>query len=324
MSQPTSKDVHINQPLTDISIAFLQEQEDFIARQVFPTIRVSKQSDLYYTYPKDQWFRSDMQKRAPGSESAGSGFDVSTDSYRCDVWALHKDIADQERANQDDPIDLDRDGTEFLTQQWLIREEKEFASRHFVTGQWTGSATGSDIVPGVKWDAASGDPISDIRLQARAMKRKTGRKPNTLVVSGVVHDALVDSAAILARINGGSTAGQPAMVNRELLAMIFEVDRYLVAEAVENTAKEGAAFVGADIFGGDNALLMYVEPNPGILKPSAGYTMRWSGLLGGAEGMQMSNFRMDHLKSDRLEIEAAFDMKKVASDLGVFFNDVLA
>ena len=78
------------------------------------------------------------------------------------------------------------------------------------------------------------------------------------------------------------------------------------------------------IFGDEQALLTYSERSPGIMKPSAGYTFSWTGMRGaGANGGRIKRFRMEHLESDRVEIEMAFDQKQVASDLGAFFNDVL-
>ena len=74
MSQPTSNDIHVNRPLTNISTAFIQSQSDFIADKVFPVIPVEKKSDLYYTYDKGNWFRDDAKERGPCSESAGGGY----------------------------------------------------------------------------------------------------------------------------------------------------------------------------------------------------------------------------------------------------------
>lgn len=322
MPQPTSRQVHVNRPLTNISIAFMNAREDFIADQVFPMIPVSKQSDLYFQYKKDAWFRSDAQKRGPGQESAGSGYELETGNYYAHVYALHKDVSDQERANSDDPLDADKDATEFVTEQLLLKREKVFQGSFFVPSIWTGSTTGGDITPGTLWSASGSDPIKDVREQSRAMKKKTGRKPNVLVVSGEVHDKLVDNAAVLARIAGGSMSGNPALVTKQLLAMVFEVEKYVVAEAIENTAKEGQTFAGAAIYG-KHAMLCYAEQAPGLRKPSAGYIFGWSGLLGGSSALQMSRFRMDSLKSDRVEGEMSFDMKQVAADLGVFFANVI-
>lgn len=323
MSQPSRQSVHVNRPLTNISIAFKNDRMDFIADKVFPMVPVAKQGDLYYIYKKENWFRSDAKERAPGTESAGSGFELETQPYFCRVIALHKDVADQDRANQDEALDLDRDATEFVTEQLLLKREKDFVNGYFKAGIWTGSSTGADIVPSTLWDASGSDPIADVRKESRAMKKKTGRKPNTLVVSGAVHDALVDNAAIIDRISGGATNANPALVTRQMLAAVFEVEKYLVAEAIENTAAEGKPMVGAEIYG-KHALLCYSEMSPGLKKPSAGYIFGWTGLLGGRESIQMSRFRMEHLKSDRVEGEMAYDMKQVASDLGVFFNGAIS
>ena len=189
MPQPSRSDVHVNRPLTNISIAFSQAASHFVASRVFPVVPVAKQSDLYFSYDRGDWFRTDSQKRAPGTESAGSGFNLSTDSYSCDVWALHKNIDDQTRANQDDPLNLDRDAAEWLTQQQLLRREKEWASAFFASGLWTGSSTGGDITPGTLWDATNSDPVADVDAEACAMLEKTGRMPNKLVVGPKVHSA---------------------------------------------------------------------------------------------------------------------------------------
>jgi hypothetical protein len=123
MPQPTSTDVHVNAPLTNISIAYLQDASNFIASQVFPDVPVNKQSDRFYTYDRGNFNRDEAEKRAPGSESAGGGYTIdNTPTYFCDVWAFHKDIPDQVRDNSDAVLDPDREGTEYTTQKLLIRK----------------------------------------------------------------------------------------------------------------------------------------------------------------------------------------------------------
>ncbi len=219
MPQPTRSDVHVNRPLTNISIAFMQAQGHYVANRVFPTVPVAKQSDLYFTYPRGDWYRSDAQKRAPGTESAGSGFNLQTAQYSADVWALHKNIDDQTRANQDDPISLDRDATQWLTQQMLLRREKEWSSAFFAASQWTGSSTGGDITPATLWDATGSDPVADVDVQKDAMLEKTGFMPNKMVVGPKVHSALRSNAAVLDRIK----YTQRATPTEDILASHFSV-----------------------------------------------------------------------------------------------------
>ncbi len=318
MPQPTLSDVHVNRPLTNVSVAFLNQQ-DFIAGSVFPNVPVPKQSDQYFIYPRDQWFRTDAQVRGVSQESAGSGYTLSTDTYFSKVQALHKDVDDQIRANADAPINMDADATEFVTRQLGLRREKDWAANYFTTSIWTGSSTGTDIVPSTKWDASGGTPISDIRVQMGAMKKKTGFRPNKLVLAEDVWIDIQDAADFLNRIS----ISRDKIVTKDLLASVLEIDEVLIAGAIENTAIEGAT-ASMDWVMKDDALLVYAPPRPSLMHPAAGYTFTWTGFLGATQqGTRIKRFRMDHLSSDRIEGEMAYDLKLVASDLGVFFNGVL-
>lgn len=319
MPNPTRSSVHIDQPLTNISIAYRQDANNFIADQVFPRVPVSKQSDKYFTYDIGDFYRTDAQKRAPGTESAGSGWRMSTDSYFCDVWAVHKDVDDQTRANADTGINLDKDASDFCMLDILIRKEVDWVTHFFSTSLWTGSTTATDITPGNLWDTVAGTPIDDIAEQSDSIAKKTGYKPNTLVLGPEVFKELKEHPDILDRIKYTQTG----VVTRDILAGLFEVDRVLVPYAVRNTAAEEATDSYSFIYG-KHALLCYVAPNPGLMTPSAGYSFVWSGLGNNAYGQAVSKFRMDHLKADRVELEAAFDHKQVGANLGVFFSSAVS
>jgi hypothetical protein len=109
MAQPTLTSVHVNRPLTNISQAYMQDNDDYIAGKIFPMVPVQKQSDSYFIYTKDDWFRSVAQLRGPGTESAGGGYPLTTATYYAPVYAVHKDVDEQVRANSDDPLNADRD-----------------------------------------------------------------------------------------------------------------------------------------------------------------------------------------------------------------------
>ncbi len=321
MPQPTASDVHVNMPLTQISIAFLQDQSDFVADKVFPNVPVTKQSDRYYQYDKKQWFRSDAAKRAPATESAGSGFTIdNTPTYYCDVRAIHKDVDDQIRANADGPIDMDRDATEFVTRDLALGREITWTAQYFAAGIWTGSSTGTDVTPAVLWDASGSTPIEDMRKELIAVKKKTGFKPNTVVIGEEVWNVLQDHPDFLERIK----YTQRAIVSVDLLAAVLGIDRVLIAGAIADRAGEGAAD-DMDFLLGSNVLLAYSAPRPSLLQPTAGYTFSWTGYLGaGAQGNRISRFRMEHLKADRVEGEMAYDQKVVANEMASFMVGVIS
>lgn len=327
---PTQSDVHVNVPLSNISIAFIQSQDKFIAAKVFPAIPVSKQGDRYYTYERGDFNRDEMEERAPATESAGGGYTLdNTPTYYARRYSLHKDIDDETRTNQDSVLDADRDATQYLTQKGLIKRERLWAATYFTTSVWTWERAGVDSSPSagssvLRWNDANSTPIEDIRMAKRAVAESTGFEPNVLSLGRAVYDALVDHPDIIDRLDSGQTPGGPALATREKLAAIFEVEEVVVMNAIVNTAKKGQTAVHSFI-GGKHALLSYRPKTPGLLVPSAGYTFNWTGLLGSSgSGFRIRSFRMEHLTADRVEIDAAYDQKKVAADLGAFFYTIVA
>lgn len=322
MPQPTLSDVHVNKPLTDLSVAYTGTLET-VADKVFPYVPVDNKSDDYFVYPKGNWFRLQARKRAPGTESVGSGYDLQTAQYSCDVIALHKDIDDQIRGNADPVLNMDADASRFVTQQLTLKRDSDFATTFFATSTWTGSSTGSDITPGTKWDTSTGDPIKDIRAQIRAMKKKTGIKPNKMVFGAVAWDVVLDNPAVIDRIKyGTSSPNNPAFTNEQTIAAILGLEQIIVADTVYNSAEEGATDSMGFIFTEDSALLIYAAPTPGILMPSAGYIFTWRQYLAASSGLRIMRMRNDLARSDRIEGELAYAMKVVAADLGVLFINV--
>lgn len=330
MSQPTVTDVHVDAMLTTLSVAYRQDQSRFVADRIFPVVNVQKQSDRYYIYNRGDFNRDEMQLRAPATESVGSGYTLdNTPTYYCNEWALHKDVPDQVIANADAVIDPLRDATEFLTLKALLRREKAFVSSYFTGGVWTsdfdGVASANSWAGGsvLQWNDANSTPIEDIRKAGTTVLERTGFAPNVLILGKPVYDALIDHPDLVDRIKYGQTPGAPAIVNRQALAALFEVDRVEVMSAIENTANEGASAAHSFI-GGKKALLVYAAPNPGLMTPSGGYTFQWSGMYGSQMGQRIRSFRLDTIKAQRVEIEACFDLKLVAADLGFFFDTAVA
>ena len=328
--QPTPGDVHVNQPLTNISIAMIQSAAAFIASRVFPNIPVGKQSDRYYTYDRGMFNRDEMELRAPGAESSGGGFTVdNTPSYYCPNYSFHHDIPDEVRANADAVLNPDREAVSFVTQKALIKREKLWVAAYLAGSVWGGTdQTGVASTPGanqfLQWNDANSDPIGVVKAQKTAILESTGFEPNKLVLGRRVWDALADHPDIIDRVKYGQTPGSPAMVTRQAVAALMEIEEIVVAQAIENTAKEGQTNSHSFI-AGKKALLVYAAPAPGLMTPSGGYTFSWTGLLGsGAEGNRIRQFRLERNRSDRVEIDMSWATKLVAADLGRYFASVVA
>jgi hypothetical protein len=325
MPQPNVNALHISAPLTNISVAYRQDASQFIATKVFPAVPVDHKTDLYWKIDKGDWFRDEARVRADATESVGSGYNLSTDTYNAVVRAIHKDIGNQARQNADAPFNLDQSATEFVTDRLLLQREAQFNRDFLTTGVWGTDIAGVAATPSasqfIQWsDYDNSDPIKTIKTWKRAVVASTGMLPNTLVLGFDVWDALQEHPAFIDKIKYTSSD----VITEAVVAKYFGLQNIYVSQAVINSGKEGQSD-SFDFITGKVALLAYVAPNPGLLTPTAGYTFEWKGVSGGlGSTIAVSKFPMLQLKADRVEGETAYDNKIVAADLGVFMSSVVA
>ena len=332
MASPTQSDLHVNQPLTNVSVAYMQSADSFIADKVFPKVPVDKQSDLYWKYSKSDWRRTEVRRRAPSTESAGVGWTETTDSYFCHVYAVHKDIDDQTRANADSVFKLDRDATEFITNQHLLKRDQDWTNSFFKTGVWATEKVGVASAPTagqfVQWDQAASDPIGDVSQWILDFRQLTGFAPNFCVMGAYVMKSLKNHPDIIDRIK----YTQRGIVTEDLIATLFDIDELFVSYAtvatgpnIPDAVQQDAAASYGFITNPKAILFGYAPSSPSVLTPSAGYTFTWKGYLGGnGQGIRVTKFRMENIKSDRVEAEQTYDMKVVCNDMGLFASAVVA
>jgi hypothetical protein len=327
---PTTSDVHVNRPLTSISVAFIQKASNFVAGRAFPNVPVQKQSDAYLTYDHAYWNRDEMKLRAPATESEGNGYTIDpSNTYYCPIYAFHKDIPDPVRSNADAPINLDREATEYCTLKALIKRERIFASKYLVGGVWSYDYDGVDSSPStsevLQWSDHASTPIEDVWDAKEYILERTGFEPNKLILGYPVYKTLVNHPDFVDRVKYGQTPNGPAQVDLSEMAQLFKVEEVMVMKGIVDTALEGATVANHSFISGKKALLVYAPPSAGLMTPSAGYTFSWTGYLNaGPAGNRIKRFRMENLAADRVEIEMAFDMKLISADLGAFWDSIVA
>lgn len=333
----TPSDVHVDRPLTAISIAYLQSQDLFVTDRIFPRVNVQKQSDKYWVYNRSYWNRSEMRPRPPSTETPGGRMAVSTDAYFAEVYGVHMDVDDRVVANADSPLAPRTEATEWVTRQGLLFREMNWVDTYFKPGVWATDVTGVAATPGasqfLQFNDAASEPVKVIKdFRTQMHLTSGGFAPNVLVLGYETYNALTEHPSIIDRIKYGQTPGAPAIVNRQSLAALFEVERIEVLAAVGNMAEEAATdpanphqtednqFIGDS----KSAALLYVPSRPGLRTPASGYTFTWSGYIGASNGQRISTMRLETIKSDRVEIELAFDHKMVGADLGLFMASAVA
>ena len=337
MPMLTPSQVHLDMPLTNLTLAYMQSMDNFVADKVFPIVDVSKQSDKFYEYNRGEFNRSGQRKQlAPRTRPERIGMSLSNSNYFCDVFGLATDFDEQVLANEDAALETRAMGAQMLLSNMMIDREKDFVTNFFSDNVWgtnwdgVANADNDTAIEVTNWDDyTNSTPIVDVRRLATAVRLKSGGfAPNTMVISKAVYDALVDHPDILARLNGGATVTNTALITKAKLAEVFEVERLFVLEAIENTAAEGVAESNAFI-GGDDVLLCYTPSTAGLRSPAAGLTFAWNALPGVSNlGMTVESYTGDFLRvegiAEEIHVKMAYDMKIVGADLGGFINSVIA
>lgn len=317
---------HIDRALTNISVGYMQGADAFIADKVFPIVNVTKQSDVYYIYSKSDFFRNEVQERGRAAESAGGQWNMTVaDPYHCRKYAYHYDITQEEKVNYDQPINVDRDTTEWLSQKMLLKREVDFTTKFFKTGVWGKDVT-ADGVTIKKWSNPESDPIAQVNEEMLSFAEKTGKKPNFAIMSPDVFYALKNHDLIMDRIK----YTQKGIITLDLIAALFEVDKIFVPWAIYNAGPQTPGYdetkASMSFMYKGSMLLGYRASRPSLKEPTAGYIFAWTGLEGAsAYGSRMVRIKMDQLGlgTERLEMEMAYDQKVICADMGTFFTSLV-
>ncbi len=318
MPLPTSRDVHIDQMCTNVSIAYTNQA--YIADEAFPLLPVQKQSNIIPSYDQSYWFRDEAKMAGPNAEVQIAEYNVTTtDTYFCNRHRLGRLIYDEVRDNADAPFDLDREATLFLTDKIMLRREVNFVNQHFTTGKWTTDKTGDTDF--TKWSNYGGSsPVVDVTNYKDTVEALIGREPNKFIVGKQVYIQLKNHPDVIDLIK----YTQRGQVTADILASLLEFEKFLVGRAIYTTDKEGTAEASVTYsrVWGKNGLMLYTPPSPSLMTPSAGYTVVWNRVAGANQYMQ--RFRREEAEADLMVINSYFSQKRTGNGAGLFLSAAVA
>jgi hypothetical protein len=335
-TSPTVSAVHVNRPLTDMSVAYIQDAADFVSQRAMPRYLSNHRSDTYYVYSKGDAYRDEARVRMPGTSPAIGSHDLTQATFNCTVYDIAEVIADEERSNADAVLNLDDDALGHVIQWHMIRRERDFVNAYMTAGNftdWTGVANADNdtAIEFTKFsDLTNGDPIREFRRAATAIKASTGFRGNYAVISRDVWDTIVEHPNVLDRITGGSTSGDPAIVTRQNFAAACELDEVLIIDSVYNSANDNAGAVDNSVvqFTTSGTALVYYRPRVDVVSRKtrcAGISFNWSGLLGAGNefGTAIKRYYVEKESATYVEGWSAFDHHVVDADMGVLMSAAL-
>jgi hypothetical protein len=325
MANPTAQAVHIDQTLTNYAVGIFQDPANLMGA-VFPMIPVDKQSNKYLVWDRGDALRDNLQIRPPATESAGTEFNVSTDNYYADVFALHIDKPDQVAANAD--FDYDARVTATLVGNLQQHLEQQQIAQLISSGKWgTDQAGVASLSPTAnqvtQFNFAGADPGKTIDTLNDGILGTMGRRGNTLVLGSTAYTELKRSVAVKDQLK----YTQSATPTEADVAKYLGVDRLIVARGIKATSNKGQTLTTGFTFGAKDGWLGYIDPSMDMETATAASIFVWTGLDGSTLDVASPNiyqFAINEKRVIRYEIQIAYDMKIQSTALGKFLLGIVA
>lgn len=215
-------------------------------------------------------------KRAPGAATKRVDIKMEGVTYQVKQYSVEvpmpreliREADESRRLNVGNHLDVSRIAMATANDVLALDYEIETATLATTSGTYA-SGHVLALSGGTKWSAATGTPVTDILAASNVIRKKIGKKPNTLVLSADAETALITNAEVKSYLP--STQMGPA--THEQLKTILKVENIVVGDAVWKDADD----VGADVWG-NNAILAYAPKIGGngsdisLADPGFGFT----------------------------------------------------
>ena len=321
-----------NRYLSNMSIAYFANPGDWVATRIFPICPVALSTSSYYTFLKGDLARDNVQRK-PAYGKVNPAVMGHTDStYKCAVDQIIVGIdqiaaLDYQRSNSPASIDPRRSKVRLTAEQMNLHLDVTFAKNYFHSGVWKNELEGiTSGTPGasqfLKFNDANFDPVKFFNARRREIKLNGRREPNKLALGYDAYTALTEHPDILERVKYTGSTANPAVVTKQVLAQIFQIEEITVLESTYNVAAPGQEEDDMQfICESAGALLCYATPTPAIDEPSAGYTFTWD-MLGNGSWIATDQFEGDPgTHAEFIEGLMSTDMKKTADDLACYMTN---
>lgn len=300
---PYQYDVHIDQFLTDISIAYSNEM--LIGDQIFPPFNADKRSDVYAIYGTES-FKRYQDVRRPGTDAMQIRYTISRGQYLADEHALKDIVPDAEKAEADNPLNPEVDRTVILTE--AERNQREF-NQLTVAASATQLTQNTTLTGGSQWDTyATSTPLTNIRTGRQLVRLGVHREATDIALAYNTSLVLADHPSIKDLIkytdsNNIGSGGLPTTI-RGLTVHVSGAD-------VDN-APVGVATPNFSAFFQKEALIYFRNPNLGLKVVTLGLTLEAPDQTTGAKGLQVRKWVDLDKKGTWIEVSDTYVVKVIA------------
>jgi hypothetical protein len=271
----TSTGLQIVPDLTQIARQF--KPHGFVYDQLTAPMQVSHRFGKFPVFNPAQYFAAPGNLQVSDRAVTPSvDFEWSTEPYEAFPYRLQTVIT-REEANQARPeLRLDYSKTIGLLTQFASAREKRLAEK--LRAEGNGGALALSMTTTKKWDtgtkASEASIQTDIQKAIREVYKKTGIRPNTIVLTLSMAYAIANDFTlkeIIKYLVGTSIISEP--INAMLPSTLFGLKVVVTEGVLYNERRPGDPAKLTDTWG-NSARVLYVDPNAQWGMPSVVYSFR--------------------------------------------------
>lgn len=280
-------DVHIDTALANVAFGF--KLPVGIADEIAPVVPVSKASDRYFKWDKDDVFQqAETLEVTPAGTIQELSPRLSSSPFSTRAFALQAFVPTELEANADGPLRPRMAATNRLMNALMVGREVRVAAALRTAASY-GAAFKSTILAAAKWNGgASSNPVQDLYTRIEA----TLQPVTDIVMSERTwHDFVQNTAVQKYTVSKTVTPGVNPIANNgqaSELAALLGLPRIHIGAMKAKGASTGTY----DYIWGDDVVLVH---RPNVL-PSDGqeiatmYTFRWTGAGNADDGTSQGGF----------------------------------
>lgn len=251
-------------------------QGTYVAQSLFPRLPQSL-SSVVLAQMGDERFRRYNLRRAPGGVTKRVDIKFEGKTYTIDQYAVEvpmprellREADESRKLNVGNYLDVSQ--IAMTTARDILDLDYEIEVGALATDTATYAAGHVQaLAAGTKWSASTGTPVTDIRAASEVIRKKIGKRPNTLTLSADAEQALSTNAEVKSYLPDSQMG--PASMDQ--LKNILKVENIFLGDAIWIDGDDAAQ----DVWG-NNAVLAYVPKiggggtsNISLAEPAFGFT----------------------------------------------------
>lgn len=277
----------------------------YAADQVLPMSGVQVQDGTLPIVQREDMLRIENTELAPGATYGRVTFREKGLQFHCVKNGLEGPVTDEDRALYKTAFDVELVKAKQVKTMLDVKREARVAAAIFAATWTGGGATLYTDVTAAPWTTAASDPFTQIEAAVERVRLNSGMLPNALIMNTTNVGRLLFNTVVRARYPGAAIITRQML--KDTLAQLFGIQEIIECGAVYNSAAEGAAFVGANIWSNLYCGVARVCKSADLSEPGLGRTIRWDAVMGGEASIEVLTYREPQSDSDIIKVRNYLD-----------------